>query len=100
MNENYKIIEKLIDKIKKQKNADMGNSYTAKLFSEGKVKIANKLGEESTETISAFLCQQKEDICEEASDLIYHLLVLLEHAEISFSDILKVLEKRMTEKQE
>ena len=55
MNENYKIIEKLIDKIKKQKNADVDNSYTAKLFSEGKVKIANKLGEESTETISAFL---------------------------------------------
>tara|TARA_X000000950_G_C13807186_1_gene616087 strand:- start:321 stop:617 length:297 start_codon:yes stop_codon:yes gene_type:complete len=95
MNENLQTLEKLIVAIKNKKNSDPNYSYTAKLFEEGKVKIANKLGEEAVETISAFLSQKKDDICQETADLIYHLLVLLEYAEINFEEITQILENRM-----
>ena len=65
------------------------------MFLNGKIKIANKFGEESIETISAFLNQEKKDLCEETADLLYHLFVLLEHADVSLDDITKILEKRM-----
>ena len=94
MSEKFKILDKLIDTIKKSKNFDPSTSYTAKLFLNGKIKIANKFGEESIETISAFLNQEKKDLCEETADLLYHLFVLLEHADVSLDDITKILEKR------
>lgn len=95
MSEKFKILDKLIHTIRKSKNSDPSTSYTAKLFLNGKIKIANKFGEESIETISAFLNQEKKDLCEETADLLYHLFVLLEHADVSLNDITKILEKRM-----
>ena len=52
---NEKIILELIKIIKERKKSSNENSYIVNLFSKGKVKIANKLGEEAIETISAFL---------------------------------------------
>ena len=43
-----------------------------KLFDEGKVKIANKLGEEAVETISAFLSEGKTELLRNLADLIFH----------------------------
>ena len=92
---NDKILEKLIVIIKKRKANLPDNSYVASLFKKGNVKIANKVGEEAVETISAFLAQEKIDLIEESADLIFHLLILLEDAEVSFEEVLKVLEERM-----
>ena len=92
---NDKILEKLIVIIKKRKATLPNDSYVASLFKKGNVKIANKVGEEAVETISAFLAQEKIDLIEESADLIFHLLILLENAEVSFEEVLKVLEKRM-----
>ena len=92
---NDKILEKLTVIIKKRKATLPNNSYVASLFKKGNVKIANKVGEEAVETISAFLAQEKIDLIEESADLIFHRLILLENAEVSFEEVLKVLEKRM-----
>ena len=92
---NDKILEKLIVIIKKRKANLPDNSYVASLFKKGNVKIANKLGEEAVETISAFLAQEKIDLIEESADLIFHLLILLEDAEVTFEEVLKVLKERM-----
>ena len=92
---NDKILEKLIVIIKKRKANLPDNSYVASLFKKGNVKIANKVGEEAVETISAFLAQEKIDLIEESADLIFHLLILLEDAGVSFEEVLKVLEERM-----
>ena len=81
--------------IKKRKKSLDSNSYVVKLFSEGKVKIANKVGEEAVETISAYLAEGKKNLQEESADLIFHLLVMLEESGISISDVLSVLKKRM-----
>lgn len=89
------ILEELSQIIKKRKNENTENSYVSKIFKKGKVKIANKLGEEAVETISAFLAEGKQDITEESADLLFHLLILLEQSELSINDVLEVLRKRM-----
>ena len=92
---NEKIILELIKIIKERKKSSNKNSYIVNLFSKGKVKIANKLGEEAIETISAFLSEGKEELLEESADLIFHFLIMLEKAEVSFDDVLLILKKRM-----
>ena len=66
-------------------------SYTTHLFSKGMDKIKKKTGEEAVELL---LAQEKNDILYESADLIYHLLVLLEAAELTIFDVLAELEKR------
>ena len=73
MNINKDIISQLSKTISAKRNQNPKESYTAKLFEKGKVKIANKLGEEAIETVSAFLSQSNNEIKEEVADLIYHL---------------------------
>ena len=70
------------------------NSYTNKLLKLGPKKIAQKLGEETTELIIDYLNGSKKRTIEEAVDLIYHLLVLLKSKKITMSEINKELDKR------
>ena len=90
-----KLFFKLSQIIKKRKKDLPKNSYVAKLFKKGKVKIANKLGEEAVETITAYLYEGKKELLEESADLIFHLLVLLEDSGLSIEEVEKILEKRM-----
>lgn len=52
-------------------------SYTTYLFDQGLDKILKKVGEESSETIIAAKNQDAEALAREASDLLYHLIVLM-----------------------
>ncbi len=88
-------IKKLTRIINKRNKELPDNSYVTKLLKNGKVEIANKLGEEAVETITAYLAQEKKEIIEESADLVFHLLVLLQSSNLSFEDVLQVLEKRM-----
>ncbi len=91
-NETLEILSKII----KKKIEEMPeNSYVSQLVRMGKVKIANKVGEEAVETVSAFLAQEKGELLEESADLIFHLIVLLEYSGNTFEDVIKVLEGRM-----
>ena len=87
-------IEELYFIIKSRAKSKKKNSYTNLLLKKGKNKIAEKIGEESTELIIDYLNGSKKRTVEEASDLIYHLLVLLYSKEISIEDIKKELTKR------
>ena len=69
-------------------------SYINKLRAKGLNKIAQKVGEEGVETVIAALAETQEDLINEASDLVFHLLVLLKEKELSISDIAKNLELR------
>ncbi|HRT84026.1 MAG TPA: bifunctional phosphoribosyl-AMP cyclohydrolase/phosphoribosyl-ATP diphosphatase HisIE [Bacteroidales bacterium] len=62
-------------------------SYTVKLLSEGRAAIAQKIGEEAVETVIEIIKGDKDRIIYEMSDLIYHLLVLLENEKISINEI-------------
>ena len=63
--------------IEDRKKSNSKKSYTLSLFKEGEKKIAQKFGEESAELIIDYLKGSKKRTIEEATDLIYHLFVLL-----------------------
>ena len=69
-------------------------SYTTKLFTKGVNKIAQKVGEEAVETVIEAIDGNNERLVYEASDLIYHLLVLLENQGLSLTDIEEELTRR------
>ena len=70
------ILERLFDTISDRKTADPTTSYTAKLFSRGRARIAQKVGEEAVETVIAAATNDTAHIVSESADLLYHLLVL------------------------
>ncbi|MEO1288056.1 MAG: phosphoribosyl-ATP diphosphatase [Chloroflexota bacterium] len=69
-------------------------SYTSKLFSKGRHKIAQKVGEEATEVVVASLAEGREEQIGELADLFYHTLVLMADLDITLEDINAELEKR------
>ena len=80
--------------IEKRKITKDSKSYTATLLKGGEKIIAQKFGEESAELIIDYLKGSKKRTIEEASDVIYHLFVLLSSKKISYNDIVKELSKR------
>lgn len=69
-------------------------SYTCYLFDKGLDKILKKVGEECAETIIAAKNDVPSDTVGEASDLIYHLLVMLAEKGIPVDDVLAELDRR------
>ena len=69
-------------------------SYTNKLIKMGNNKIAQKVLEESSELVIDFLKGTKKRTIEEASDLLYHVIVLLRVKGISPKDVAKELRSR------
>jgi phosphoribosyl-ATP pyrophosphohydrolase/phosphoribosyl-AMP cyclohydrolase len=94
MNENSNFFDELFEIINKKAKSKDKKSYTKLLFNSGKNKIAQKVGEESSELIIDYLVGSKKRTIEEASDLIYHLFVLLNSKKIKLKDIKKELVKR------
>jgi len=77
-----------------RKSADADSSYTAKLYASGTKRIAQKVGEEGVETALAATVNDREELTNEASDLIYHLLVLLQDQDLDLSTIISNLRAR------
>ncbi|MGI9055456.1 MAG: bifunctional phosphoribosyl-AMP cyclohydrolase/phosphoribosyl-ATP diphosphatase HisIE [Pyrinomonadaceae bacterium] len=69
-------------------------SYTSKLFAKGINKIAQKVGEEAVELVIEAKDDNDELFKAEASDLLYHFMVLLAAKNICLIEVLKTLEKR------
>lgn len=69
-------------------------SYVNKLHGKGLNKIAQKVGEEAVETVIAALAQSETEMINEASDLVFHLIVLLREKGLSLETIAKNLEQR------
>ena len=77
-----------------RKYADPESSYTASLYGKGIKRIAQKVGEEGVETALAATVQDKEELKNEAADLLYHLTVLLQASDLSMKDVISVLQSR------
>lgn len=91
---NPAILKQLYKTIEDRKANPVEGSYTNYLFDKGIDKILKKVGEENAETIIAAKNNSKEELIYEASDLVYHLLVLLVNQRVSLEDIFGELEKR------
>ena len=81
-----------------RKTTSPDSSYTAKLYASGTKRIAQKVGEEGVETALAATVNDREELTNEASDLIYHLLVLLQDQELDLSKVIGRLRERHEKK--
>lgn len=91
--------------IAQRRGASADSSYVASLFAKGREKIAQKVGEEATETVIAALSGDPANLTSEAADLVFHLLVLLAEGGVKVDDVLAELDRRdgvsgLTEKAE
>jgi phosphoribosyl-ATP pyrophosphohydrolase/phosphoribosyl-AMP cyclohydrolase len=86
------ILEKLAQTIAERRREMPEESYTARLIRRGTPRVAQKVGEEAVEVVVAAL--QDERIAEEAADLLYHLLVLLEERGVGIGEVARVLRDR------
>lgn len=77
-----------------RKTADPESSYTAKLYASGTKRIAQKVGEEGVETALAATVNDRFELKNEASDLVYHLLVLLQDQDLNLSAVIDNLRLR------
>ncbi|MEQ5225452.1 bifunctional phosphoribosyl-AMP cyclohydrolase/phosphoribosyl-ATP diphosphatase HisIE [Proteus cibi] len=80
--------------LRERKNASPDSSYTARLYASGTKRIAQKVGEEGVETALAATVNDREELKNEASDLLYHLMVLLQDQSLSLSDVIGCLQAR------
>lgn len=71
-----------------------GEGYTANLIGAGAQRIAQKVGEEGVEVALAGAAGTKAALCEEAADLLYHLVVLLKARGAALEDVMAVLARR------
>lgn len=88
------ILDDLFATIQSRKESDSETSYTAKLFAKGRLKIAQKLGEEAVETALAAACQGPDQVASESADLLYHLLVLWADCGVVPADVWQKLAER------
>lgn len=69
-------------------------SYTARLYSQGIGRIAQKVGEEGVETALAAVTRSDDELVGECADLLFHLLVLLKARNLSLERLLQELASR------
>ena len=87
-------LKELQDFIDKRHTEMPEGSYTTSLFRKGVNKMAQKVGEEAVETIIEATNGSKDKLVYEASDLLYHLIVLLTSQGLRIEDIAAELQKR------
>lgn len=84
-----------LGEVVKQRHRDMPEgSYTTSLYRSGVPRMAQKVGEEAVETVIEAVKGDTDRLLYEASDLVYHLLVLLEGFGLGIADMEKELERR------
>ncbi len=84
-----------LDALLEQRQREMPEgSYTTKLFQSGVRRIAQKVGEEGVETALAAVAQDEKDLLNEASDLVYHLMVLLRSRGLNWNAVQESLKQR------
>ena len=93
-NNSLMFLTELQDFIDKRHDEMPEGSYTTKLFKDGINKIAQKVGEEALETVIEATNGTADHLVYEASDLLYHLIVLLTSKQLRIEDIADELHKR------
>jgi phosphoribosyl-AMP cyclohydrolase / phosphoribosyl-ATP pyrophosphohydrolase len=87
-------LSKLEDVIADRKNNYDETSYTSKLFARGINKIAQKVGEEAVEIVIEAKDNNEVLFLNEAADLLFHYMILLQAKGYGLEDVIEVLEGR------
>lgn len=80
--------------LKDRKRTMPEGSYTSKMFAKGLDKIAQKVGEEAVETVIAAKNNDESEFVYEASDLLFHLTLLLVEKGVPFESLIQELQRR------
>ncbi len=93
------VLARLMAVIEDRKANPPPRSYTTSLFAGGAEKIGQKIMEEAAEVVDAARSadagdEQRQHLVHEAADLIYHLLVMLGHRDVKFSEVEAELARR------
>jgi phosphoribosyl-ATP pyrophosphohydrolase/phosphoribosyl-AMP cyclohydrolase len=90
----FSFLAKLEDVIAQRIADKPEGSYTARIWSEGPTRIAQKVGEEGVEVALAAATQEDERLVSETADLLFHLALLLKSRNLSLMQAVKELEQR------
>lgn len=94
VNPSYSFLYTLENVIFSRKMYPLQESYISSMYLSGLPRLAQKVGEESIETIIAALEKKSNNLIDEASDLLFHFLVLLNGSNLNLHDIILNLIKR------
>ncbi len=92
MNDN--VLKELESVIAGRRESPEEGSYTCYLFEKGLDKILKKVGEECTETVIAAKNGDNEELKNEISDLMYHLIVMMNERGLALDEVLSELDTR------
>jgi phosphoribosyl-ATP pyrophosphohydrolase/phosphoribosyl-AMP cyclohydrolase len=92
--ETSRVVDEVADVVASRRTKPVDGSYTNYLLDQGIDKIGKKIGEEAAEVIIAAKNGEAAALANEASDLIYHLLVMLEATGVPREEVWKVLSTR------
>lgn len=87
-------LDRLYAAILAKRGGDPAQSYVARISAKGRLKLAQKFGEEAVETIIAAVAQDRAALIGEAADTVFHLLLLLADAEVTLDDVRTELDRR------
>lgn len=90
----YAIVHQLQHVIKSRQQDRPPGSYVTSLFDKGEDTILKKVGEEAVEVVLAAKAQDRPGLVYEAADLLFHCLIALEHAGVSWTEVLGELSGR------
>ena len=91
---NLEFLVVLEEIIQDRRDSPAAGSYTSELLNAGRKRMAQKVGEEGVELALAALEQDRDEIVNEAADLLYHMLVMLAAEDMRVTDVVAVLERR------
>lgn len=90
-------IQRLHAKVTLERGENPKTSRTAKLFADGRTKIAKKLVEEASEVSLEYVVNNRDEVIHESVDLLYNWVVLLSEMGIRPSEIWHEMERREAE---
>ncbi|MBX7225016.1 MAG: bifunctional phosphoribosyl-AMP cyclohydrolase/phosphoribosyl-ATP diphosphatase HisIE [Chitinophagales bacterium] len=92
--EKFGFLHFLSNIIQARKAQPSEKSYTSQLFAKGINKVAQKVGEEAVELVIEAKDNNNDLFKNEAADLLFHFLILLEQKNIPLNDVLDMLKSR------
>jgi phosphoribosyl-ATP pyrophosphohydrolase/phosphoribosyl-AMP cyclohydrolase len=93
-NSSTNFLTELENIIANRKNNPTDKSYTSSLFAKGINKIAQKVGEEAVEVVIEAMDNNAELFKDEAADLLFHYLILLQAKGFKLNDVIEILKER------
>lgn len=87
-------LDRLERVIESRRTSAPEDSYVGSLFQSGTRRIAQKVGEEAVETVIAAIGNDNESLKQEAADLLFHLMILLQANGLRLADVSDVLGER------